>query len=101
MRRRSRRRRRQRQKPLRIRRWLLRFSRRRQVSLNTPKLGSALVKDGVDAAQEHTAQDIEVLTAARLDADVGCAVPEVLESEVRGLDVEEGVADGESNSGQD
>ena len=64
------------------------------VSLNTPKARVSLVENGVDAAQEHTAQNVKVLVTARLDAAVCCAVAEVLESEVRWLDVEEGVTHG-------
>ena len=59
-----------------------------------------MVKNGVDTPQEDTAQDVKVLIAARLDAAVGRAVAEVLESEIRGLDVEEGVADGQSDFGE-
>lgn len=98
--RRSHRRRRQFQKPLRICRRPFKCARKRQVTLDAPEARVPLVEDGVDAAEEDTAQDVKVLVAARLDAAVGGAVAEVLESKVRGFDVEEGVADGEGDFGE-
>ena len=59
-----------------------------------------MIKDGIDAAQKNTTQDVKVLAAARLDAAVGCAVGKVLECKIRGLDVEEGVADGKGDFGE-
>jgi hypothetical protein len=59
-----------------------------------------LVEDGIDAAQENTAQYVEVLRAARLNPAVGRTVAEVLERKVCGFNVEEGVADRESDFGE-
>ena len=74
-------------------------SSRNSRALHTPKARIALIKDGVHGAKEHITQNVEALVATRLDAAVREAITQILEHDVRGVDGEEVVANGELDLG--
>jgi hypothetical protein len=82
------------------RKCLLSQRRRRQISLSAPKSRIPLIVNSINTPQEHAAQNIEFLVSARLNPAISRAVLEVLERKIAGLDLEEGVADAEGDSGQ-
>lgn len=73
--------------------------RRRQIPLNAPEASIPLIVDSINTSQENAAEDIELLATAGLDATVGGAIFQDLESEIPRFDLEEGVADREGYFG--